>query len=340
MQQQLETISNLALFARIVMYGGISRCAEKIGTERTTVGRRLADLERTLGVELFCRSAAAPGLAVSEAGLRCLEQCLDVRRFARNARAAAIGSDNHGTRRAVSIATTPEILEHLLARPLDDFTHSHADVKIKQRIARRAADGGAGNAELLVRWASTKRPTGMVRRLANVRQRLYASADLLAHIGRPRRIAELRKLPCIVEPLQGPGSAWQFLVRRKVQRVSVNARHLADDPIQAREAAIQGLGIARLPDFLGDPFVRYGRLVRVLPRSKSIPRSLISATSPTGLEHAECALLRTYLEVACNLAGSVPTVARTAAVEPGEAISRPLLTQRYGHRASAAGLRG
>ena len=69
MQGELRQVADLALFAKIVQTGGISRCAADLGMERTTISRRLGALERALGVKLLDRTPKH--IAVTDAGRRC-----------------------------------------------------------------------------------------------------------------------------------------------------------------------------------------------------------------------------------------------------------------------------
>ena len=91
MQGELRQVADLALFAKIVQTGGISRCAADLGMERTTISRRLGTLERALGVRLLDRSPKR--ISVTDAGRRCLEQCEQLLESSRNAYSlATIGS--------------------------------------------------------------------------------------------------------------------------------------------------------------------------------------------------------------------------------------------------------
>jgi len=87
MQGELRQVADLALFAKIVQAGGITRCAADLGMERTTISRRLGTLEKTLGVKLLDRSPKH--IAVTEAGRRCLKQCEKLLESAQNARSLA-----------------------------------------------------------------------------------------------------------------------------------------------------------------------------------------------------------------------------------------------------------
>lgn len=98
MRGELKQVADLALFAKIVQTGGISRCAADLGMERTTISRRLGSLERSLGVRLLDRSPKH--IAVTEAGRRCLEQCEQLLESARNAQSLA-------TMGSISVMTPP-----------------------------------------------------------------------------------------------------------------------------------------------------------------------------------------------------------------------------------------
>jgi DNA-binding transcriptional LysR family regulator len=85
MYGELKQVADLALFAKIVQTGGISKCAADLGMERTTISRRLGSLERQLGVKLLDRTPKY--IAVTDAGRRCLEQCEMLLESAQNAEA-------------------------------------------------------------------------------------------------------------------------------------------------------------------------------------------------------------------------------------------------------------
>ena len=64
------------LFAHIVQSGGISRCADMLGMERTTVSRRLKNLEDYLGTPLLIRSPNQ--MTATRAGRRCFQKCVKI----------------------------------------------------------------------------------------------------------------------------------------------------------------------------------------------------------------------------------------------------------------------
>ena len=130
MQGELRQVADLALFAKIVQTGGISRCAADLGMERTTISRRLGTLERTLGVKLLDRSPKH--IAVTDAGRRCLEQCEQLLESAQNAQSlATIGSIIANTA-PIIIGAPPDIIDRYLEPRLSEFEAENSGIRIER----------------------------------------------------------------------------------------------------------------------------------------------------------------------------------------------------------------
>src|SRR5437764_7815577 len=70
----MEDLNDIYFFAAVVQYGGFSAAARTIGVEKTRLSRRIAALEKRLGVRLLQRTTRA--VALTEAGRRFFERCL------------------------------------------------------------------------------------------------------------------------------------------------------------------------------------------------------------------------------------------------------------------------
>src|ERR1700688_3367842 len=70
----MEDLNDIYFFASVVQYDGFSAAARAIGVEKTRLSRRIAALERPLGVRLLQRTTRA--LALTEAGQRFFERCV------------------------------------------------------------------------------------------------------------------------------------------------------------------------------------------------------------------------------------------------------------------------
>jgi DNA-binding transcriptional LysR family regulator len=70
----MEDLNDIYFFASVVRHGGFSAAARAIGVEKTRLSRRIAALEKRLGVRLLQRTTRA--LALTEAGQRFFDRCL------------------------------------------------------------------------------------------------------------------------------------------------------------------------------------------------------------------------------------------------------------------------
>ena len=136
MQGELRQVADMALFAKIVQTGGISRCAEDLGIERTTVSRRLGALEKSLGVRLLDRSPKH--LSVTDAGRRCLEQCEMLLESSRNAHSLATSGEIVASSTPLVVGAPPDIIDRYLERLLAEFEELNPGIEVERRPGRRA----------------------------------------------------------------------------------------------------------------------------------------------------------------------------------------------------------
>jgi DNA-binding transcriptional LysR family regulator len=76
MATQIDSLSGLVLFARIVQHGSMSAAARHSGMSRSAISKQLSALETRLGARLLQRSTRS--LTLTEAGSEILEEALRV----------------------------------------------------------------------------------------------------------------------------------------------------------------------------------------------------------------------------------------------------------------------
>lgn len=298
MQGELRQVADLALFAKIVQTGGISRCAADLGMERTTISRRLGTLERTLGVKLLDRSPKQ--ISVTEAGRRCLEQCELLLESAQNAHSlATIGSIIANTAPLV-IGAPPDIIDRYLEPRLLLFEAENAGIKIERRPVTIWTEEAIESVDLGIALAPLAIAGGWTNTIAYVRQSIFASTDYAAQHAPVLTPFDLEAHDCIIESTDSDRHSWRFERNEKITTVSVNSKHVVSSLLEAREAALAGLGICRLPQYLCEPYLRSGRLVDLMPDTESTGRDVIVISPRQRQRKTGTAALRMYLETAFN----------------------------------------
>lgn len=257
--------NDLILFAQVMDAGSFSRAAERCGLPKSTLSRRITQLETKLGERLLTRSTRR--LAITEFG----EQILDhAKRLLEETEAAsAMALHRQGTPRGVlRVSLPPDFAELDLTPLLLQYASSYPEVRLELDLSPRRVDLLAERFDLAVRAASRlpDDSTLVARKLCEMSGSLYASPAYLARYGTPEKPADLLDHVCL-GMISGTGEALPWQLARGAERwegmptgpLAANSRGLQ------RDLAAHGLGIVGLADRFAAKWVEQGLLKRVLP---------------------------------------------------------------------------
>lgn len=132
---------------------------------------------------------------------------------------------------------------------------------------------------------------------------MCASPDYIAQTGQPADPAELTRFDCIVHGTSLEGQSWTFFGASGRLSVPVRGRIAVNSLAFVMRAAIEGLGIAMLPEPVALPHLRTGRLVGLLEAFEPPPTS-INLVYPSS-RHLSAAT-RAFIDFATAL-GAHPT---------------------------------
>ena len=178
MQGELKQVADLALFAKIVQTGGISRCAADLGMERTTISRRLGSLERALGVRLLDRTPKH--IAVTDAGRRCLEQCEILLESAQNAQSLATIGAIIANKTPVVVGAPPDIIDRYLEPRLKSFEADNPGLLIDRKPVTVWTEEAIESVDIGIALAPVNIVGGWTNTIAYVRQSVFASTEYAA----------------------------------------------------------------------------------------------------------------------------------------------------------------
>lgn len=296
MHGELKQVADLALFAKIVQTGGISRCAADLGMERTTISRRLGSLERNLGVKLLDRTPKH--MAVTDAGRRCLEQCEMLLEYAQNAQSmATIGAILTNTAPLV-IGAPADVIDRYLEPVLVAFESDNPGMRVERRPVTLWNDDALAAVDVGIALAPVTISSGWTNTIGHVRQSIYASTDYASQRAPVRTPLDLESHDCIVESVDNERHSWRFGRNEKVTTITVDAKYVVSSMLEAREATLAGLGICRLPTYLCESYLRSGRLVDLTPDIESTGREVIVISPSQRQRKSGTTALRTHLEAA------------------------------------------
>lgn len=256
-------LDDLALFATVVEAGSLSAAARRLRLSKAAVSDRLRRLEERLGARLLDRSTRR--LSPTEAGRAAYDHA---RRMveAGEAAARAAGSLHEEARGLLRIAAPTTFAPLHLAPLLPEFLAAHPDLRIELVLAPGASDLLAEGLDLAVRIGPLADSRLTARRLGRSRVLLTASPAYLARRGRPEAPTALPAHDLLAFTPLGRQGEWALKgPGRTTAAVAFQPRLACDDGETLLQAALAGLGIAALPDWMVAAPLAERRLETVLP---------------------------------------------------------------------------
>ena len=240
--------NDLRYFLAVAREGSTLAAARTLRTSQTTVARRIAALERALGVQLFEKRQAGYALTPAGEELRGKAEQVEASAEAFAEAASAGARDTTGTVRI----TSEEIYALSLVSPLlRDLHEQHPEIIVEVDTTGALRDLGAGEADVALRSSSHEQPAGLVgRRLCIDDWTLYCSRDYAERHGRPTTAAELKR-----HAIVGGGGAklWQHYqawLKSLDLEDRVAMHHASSTGLLS--AVRSGFGVAVLPCIVGD----------------------------------------------------------------------------------------
>lgn len=259
-------LNDYVYFAEVVAHGGFAAAGRALREPKSKLSRRIAGLEERLGLRLIERSSRR--FRVTDTGRAFYERCRAIVAEAEQAEAlvAQAQAEPHGRIRF----SCPTGMVAPISGLISSFLMSFPKVRLQLVATDRAVDLIEERIDLALRVrtsltsdaALTMRSLGMSVRI------LVACPQLASQVA---SIEQLTNFPTLATDDASDDLEWHLEAedgRRQVVRIQ--PRMGCEDMTTVRDAAINGLGIAILPDHVCREALETGRLVRVLPTWRGV----------------------------------------------------------------------
>ncbi len=257
----IETLDPQAMlvFAAIARAGGVRGAAAALGVPRSTVSRRLAELEESVGAQLVVRTARR--FALTEVGAALFARSEELEELLRSSRdvlelASAAPSG------VLRVAAAPVLGEEILPGVIAELLAAHPRLSVDVRMSVEYVDLRDGTVDVALRaWPLEDASDLFATRLGVSVTGCYASPAYAKARGLPSTPAQLAEHACIAV---GSTRSWELRAEGESVRVAIDGRVRVDGFALARSLALRGVGILRTARMYAAPFVESGELVPVL----------------------------------------------------------------------------
>lgn len=261
----MDRFKLMETYVAVVRLRSYTRAAKELGVTRAMVSKRVQDLEATLNARLLNRNTHR--LSVTTTGADYYDSCVAMLADLHNLE-SRIQARRATPRGEIRILSTRTFGEMLLGPVAADFSHLYPNISLHVALMDRemAPDGMdliAGGFDLAIRAQPVGASVLIAQSLMPLPRILVAAPQYLARSGTPRTPTELSGHNCL-DPSGAAHATWEFLGPDTRSLIVIAGSPRANSSAIIRQAALKGLGIAMLREYLVLDSLQDGTLVRVL----------------------------------------------------------------------------
>lgn len=257
----MDKLTQIKIFVRVAERGGFSAAGRDLGLGQSAVSKAVAALEGGLGARLVSRSTRK--VALTEAGQAYYRHCRHILDELEEAD-AAVGAAQAGLGGQLNIAAPVPFGLMFVSPRAARFQARHPGLAIGLDLDDRLVDLVAANIDVAIRLGRVGGGGVAARKLGDSPFLTVATPDYLARRGVPARPEELESHDCLVYDPAAGAVTWEFDAASGAAPVGVTGRYRCNNLLALRDAALAGLGIARLPLWMAAPDLDAGALRPVL----------------------------------------------------------------------------
>jgi LysR family transcriptional activator of dmlA len=287
----MDGFSDLNLFTLVARHRNLAAAARDLGVTPPSVSKRLAQLERRLGVRLLNRttrrvSLTPEGELYLANGSRILDELAELEQLVTQSRGEPAGS--------LRVNASFGFGRRRVAPAVSKFIARYPAIKIQLHLSDRPVNLQEEGFDLGIRFGDVPDARINARLLVKNRRVVCASPGYVKAFGAPATPHDLTRHACLVlRENESAYGTWHFTRGKKTETVKVDGPLSSNDGSTVLEWALDGRGIAVRSQWETEALVRDGKLI-VLLNDWTLPNADVHAVY---LErHQLSAKLKTFVE--------------------------------------------
>lgn len=235
--------NSLRAFILTARHGSTLKAARALGVNQTTVMRRIADLEQTLGLKLFHRHQQGYRLSADGEALLPLADAMERQA---NALLDKVEERRRQLRGALRITATELAVAKLVAPAVAALREQHPHILVEIIATDARLDLASGEADIAIRAGGANEQDGIVRRrVMESAWGIYASRSFIAKNGEPLSEADVATLPIIAGDGSMAATAPNVWLLSLADEAKISYRSNSVSGLLAATKA--GIGLCALP---------------------------------------------------------------------------------------------
>lgn len=257
----MDQLSAMRAFVRVVQTGSFSATGREMNTSQTTISKKVAALEKKIGVKLLARSSRDH--ALTPAGAKYYQTCVDILGELDEAEAEA-RSEVASPQGTIRISAPVAFGRILLAPIMAEFFQRYPDIKMDLQLSDQHTDLISDGIDVAIRAKQLEDSTLIARHLFDNPMLVLAAPSYLQQRGEPKAPEDLKQHNCLVYSRMKDINVWSFTKQNQKYAVAVNGNFQSDNGDVLLEVALTGMGIVILPIWMVEHHLQEGRLTQLM----------------------------------------------------------------------------
>ena len=256
-------LNDTLIFVKVVEHGSFISAAKALRLPKTTVSRKVQDLETRLGAQLLHRTTRKLGL--TEAGNVYYEHCQRIARELDEAE-SAVGQLQGGPRGWLRFTAPYSVGITWIAPLLGEFHARHPEVRVEMLLSNEPIDLIDREIDVALRGGNLPDSNLVARRLAVFRTQVYASPHYIERHGEPVHPDDLlhHRTLAMQKSLRNGQYFWPLNDGERTNDYRIDPVLVANDPGALTGALICGEGLLLSSDVNMKAHAELGHVTRVL----------------------------------------------------------------------------
>lgn len=271
--EQLD-LNQIRTFVKLVQSGSFTKAAEVLRQPKSRVSRRLAALEKDLGVQLIYRTTRQ--FQLTETGRTYYERAQGLIDGLESL-SLEVNEATTEVSGVIRVTASDDMGLKYLPIILDEFSKLYPRIRFEIVLSQAYVDLVKESVDVALRIGALKDSSLRVRKVGFLKNILVATPGFLERYRGWEDLEQLESVPFVgmpnmakIEVLRGhEGKKFKF---------NPNLTFIANNPAMLLELALLGKGVALVPEFLCSEHIRYGRLTHLHKnlRGQEIPVSIVT----------------------------------------------------------------
>jgi DNA-binding transcriptional LysR family regulator len=255
-------LNTIAMFTQVVECGSFTQAAEVLDLTKSTISRKVAELETHLGVRLLTRSTR--NLVLTQEGEEFYQSCVQMLEIMEQAE-LEVTANQDLIRGRLKVVMPVELGQQVMGKYINDFLKLYPNVIIHLELTNREVDIIGDGIDVYAQVGDVTDSSMVARQFHSSRRILVASPEYLAQYGditHPEDLTPPHHQIKVYNAVKVP--TWLLMQTDEQVRIDLPYRLRVNTITSSLMGCVDGLGIAILPEFICREDLAAGRLVQLL----------------------------------------------------------------------------